>query len=154
MIDPKKLRQATSDVADNLSRRGFDFDAANYLALEELRKKSQIDTESLRAERNANAKNVGKAKSRGEDVEPLLAAVKDLGDRMAEAKSSLSTLQGRLREIELGLPNLLDDKVPDGKDESDNRELRRWGDIPEFDFDVKDHVDIGVELGMRHEFLR
>ena len=148
MIDPKKLRQATSDVADNLSRRGFDFDAANYLALEELRKKSQVDTESLRAERNASAKNVGKAKSRGEDVDPLLAAVKDLGDRMAEAKSSLSTLQGQLRDIELGLPNLLDDKVPDGKDESDNRELRRWGDIPEFDFDLKDHVDIGVDLGM------
>ena len=148
MIDPKKLRQATSDVADNLSRRGFDFDAANYLALEELRKKSQVDTESLRAERNASAKNVGKAKSRGEDVQPLLAAVKDLGDRMAEAKSSLSTLQGQLRDIELGLPNLLDDKVPDGKDESDNRELRRWGDIPEFDFDLKDHVDIGVDLGM------
>ena len=148
MIDPKRLRQATSEVAANLARRGFEFDPAHYLALEEQRKKLQVDTESLRAQRNASAKNIGRAKAQGEDVEPLLAAVKDLGDRMDQAESNLSTLQAQLREIELGLPNLLDASVPDGTDETENREERRWGEIPEFDFEVKDHVDIGVGLGL------
>ena len=148
MIDPKILRQAAEDVAANLQRRGFEFDTDGYLALEEKRKSTQVDVESLRAERNASAKNIGKAKAQGEDVEPLLAAVKDLGEKLDAAEEKLSKVQGDLRDIELGLPNLLSDQVPDGNDDSENREERQWGDIPEFDFKVKDHVDIGAALGM------
>ena len=148
MIDPKLLRQATADVAANLARRGFQFDADAYLALEEKRKSLQVEVEALRAERNASAKSIGKAKSQGEDVAPLLAAVKDLGERLDTAEAGLATVQGDLQTIEHGLPNLLDDRVPDGTDEADNREERRWGDIPEFEFAVKDHVDLGADLGM------
>jgi seryl-tRNA synthetase len=148
MIDPKLLRQATADVAANLARRGFQFDADAYLALEEKRKSLQVEVEALRAERNTSAKNIGKAKAQGEDVAPLLAAVKDLGERLDTAEAGLATVQGDLQTIEHGLPNLLDDRVPDGTDEADNREERRWGDIPEFDFAVKDHVDLGADLGM------
>ena len=135
-------------MAANLARRGFRFDVDAYLALEEKRKSLQVEVESLRAERNASAKNIGKAKAQGEDVEPLLAAVKDLGERLDAAEAGLSTVLDDLQTIEHGLPNLLKDKVPDGTDEADNREERRWGDIPEFDFEVKDHVDLGAELGM------
>ena len=148
MIDPKLLRQATADVAANLARRGFQFDADAYLALEEKRKSLQVEVEALRAERNASAKSIGKAKSQGEDVAPLLAAVKDLGERLDTAEAGLATVQGDLQTIEHGLPNLLDDRVPEGTDEADNREERRWGDIPEFEFAVKDHVDLGADLGM------
>lgn len=148
MIDPKLLRQATADVAANLARRGFQFDADAYLALEEKRKSLQVEVEALRAERNASAKSIGKAKSQGEDVAPLLAAVKDLGERLDTAEAGLATVQGDLQTIEHELPNLLDDRVPDGTDEADNREERRWGDIPEFEFAVKDHVDLGADLGM------
>lgn len=148
MIDPKKLRQATADVAENLKRRGFHFDADGYLALEEKRKTSQVEVESFRAERNSSAKNIGKAKAQGEDVEPLLSAVKDLGDRLDAAERNLADVQGELQAIELGLPNLLSDQVPDGKDEADNREERRWGEIPEYSFEVKDHVDLGSDLAM------
>jgi seryl-tRNA synthetase len=148
MIDPKKLRQAAADVAANLKRRGFDFDADGYLALEEKRKTTQVDVESLRADRNSSAKNIGKAKAQGEDVEPLLAAVKDLGDRLDAAEKNLADVQGELQAIELGLPNLLSDQVPDGNDEADNREERRWGEIPEYSFEVKDHVDLGSDLAM------
>ena len=148
MIDPKKLRQATADVAANLKRRGFHFDAEGYLALEEKRKTSQVEVESLRAERNSSAKNIGKAKAQGEDVEPLLSAVKDLGDRLDAAERNLADVQGELQAIELGLPNLLSDQVPDGNDEADNREERRWGEIPEYSFEVKDHVDLGSDLAM------
>ena len=148
MIDPKILRQAADDVASNLARRGFEFDSKGYMVLEESRKSLQVETEALRAKKNANAKNIGKAKAQGEDVAPLLAAVKELGDKLDASESTLAEVQEQLRTIELGLPNLLNDKVPDGRDESDNREERTWGEIPEFDFDVKDHVDLGAELGM------
>jgi seryl-tRNA synthetase len=148
MIDPKLLRQSTADVAKNLSRRGFDFDVDAYLALEERRKSLQVDTENLRNERNSSAKNIGKAKAQGEDIAPLLAAVKDLGNRLEENEVALQALLSELQSIELGLPNLLDDDVPDGRDEDDNVEVRRWGEPVEFDFEAKDHIEIGESLGL------
>ena len=148
MIDPKLLRQSTADVAKNLSRRGFDFDVDAYLALEERRKSLQVDTENLRNERNSSSKNIGKAKAQGEDIAPLLAAVKDLGDKLEENEVALQALLSELRSVELGLPNLLDDDVPDGHDEDDNVEVRRWGEPVEFDFEAKDHIEIGESLGL------
>ncbi|NIA27888.1 MAG: serine--tRNA ligase [Desulfobulbaceae bacterium] len=148
MIDPKLLRQSTADVAANLSRRGFDFDVDAYLALEERRKSLQVDTENLRNERNSSSKNIGKAKAQGEDIAPLLAAVKDLGDKLEQNEAALQALLSELQDIELGLPNLLDDDVPDGRDEDDNAEVRRWGEPVEFDFEAKDHIEIGESLGL------
>ena len=148
MIDPKLLRQSAADVAANLARRGFDFDVDAYLALEKRRKSLQVDTERLRSERNASAKKIGKAKAAGEDVAPLLETVKDLGERLDSSESALDEIQAQLRDIELGLPNLLSDGVPDGHDEADNREVRRWGEPREWEFEAKDHVDLGTELGL------
>jgi seryl-tRNA synthetase len=148
MIDPKLLRQSTADVAKNLSRRGFDFDVDAYLALEERRKSLQVNTENLRNERNSSSKNIGKAKAQGEDIAPLLAAVKDLGDRLEQNEVALQALLFELQSIELGLPNLLDDDVPDGRDEDDNVEVRRWGEPAEFDFEARDHIEIGEALGL------
>ncbi|MFQ5547232.1 MAG: serine--tRNA ligase [Woeseia sp.] len=148
MIDPKLLRQSARDVAANLARRGHEFDADAYLALEEQRKSLQVDTEALRNERNTSAKAIGKAKAKGEDAEPLLAAVKDLGDRLDGTEARLIEVQNALRTIELGLPNLIHDDVPAGNDESDNDEIRRWGDIPAFEFEPRDHVDLGSSLGL------
>ena len=148
MIDQKLLRQSTEEVADNLARRGHEFDVDAYLALEKQRKTLQVDTEGLRNERNTSAKKIGKAKAAGDDVEPLLVAVKDLGDRLDASEARLREVQEALQSIELGLPNLLHDDVPTGNDESENQEVRRWGNLPEFDFDPQDHVDLGLSLGM------
>ena len=148
MIDPKLLRTRTADVKANLARRGFEFDADAYLALEEQRKALQVETETLQGERNSSAKRIGQAKAKGEDIEPLLEAVKTLGERLEQAEEQLKGIQQSLRDIELGLPNLLADDVPDGNDEDDNVELRRWGEPPQFDFEVKDHVAIGADLGL------
>ena len=148
MIDPKVLRQSAKVVAENLARRGFEFDADAYLELEEQRKAVQVGVESLRSERNTSAKRIGEAKARGEDVEPLLAAVADLGERLEAAEKDLQVTQASLREIELGLPNLLTDDVPIGTDETANAEVMRWGNVPEFDFGIRDHVDLGSALGM------
>jgi seryl-tRNA synthetase len=148
MIDPKLLRQSTADVARNLARRGHEFDADGYLALEERRKALQVDTENLQSERNSRSKAIGQAKAQGEDIAPLLAAVADLGDRLESSQNELHAVQSDLKDIELGLPNLLHDDVPDGKDESDNVEIRRWGEAPKFDFEARDHIDLGESLGM------
>ena len=148
MIDPKLLRQSAKEVAENLARRGHVFDADAYLALDEQRKTLQVDVEALRNERNVSAKSIGKAKASGEDVEPLLAAVKDLGDRLDISEAKLHDVQAAVQSIELGLPNLLQDDVPTGKDDAENVEVRRWGDVPEFDFEPQDHVDLGTSLGM------
>ena len=148
MIDPKLLRQSTDEVAANLARRGFKFDTAEYLELDERRKTLQVETETLRSERNASAKKIGQAKAQGEDVAPLLAAVENLGERLDTAETSLREVREQLESIELGLPNLLMADVPDGADESNNAEIRRWGDIPSFDFAVRDHIELGEGLGM------
>jgi seryl-tRNA synthetase len=105
-------------------------------------------TETLRAERNASAKKIGAAKSRGEDVVALMASVQDLGDQLQAAEAQMLEAQTALQSIELGLPNLLQDDVPDGADESANREILRWGKPRDFDFEAKDHVDLGVALGL------
>jgi len=148
MIDPKLIRQSAHEVAANLARRNFEFDADAYLALEDRRKSLQVEVESLRADKNLSAKSVGKAKAQGEDIEPLLVAVKDLGARLEKADGELQSVQGELQMIELGLPNMLHDDVPSGSDESDNTEVLVWGDVPEYDFEPRDHVDLGSGLGL------
>ena len=148
MIDPKLLRQSAADVAANLARRGYAFDADAYLALDEQRKSLQVETQELQSERNASAKSIGKAKAKGEDIAPLLAAVEDLGAKLATSEAALQELQAKLSAIELDMPNLLDESVPDGKDESDNVEVRTWGEATRFAFTVRDHIDLGEGLGM------
>ena len=148
MIDPKILRQSAADVAANLKRRGFNFDADAYMQLEERRKALQVETEQLQSERNASAKNIGKAKAQGEDIEPLLAAVQALGDKLDAAQAELKSVQADLQDIEVGLPNLLDDSVPDGDSDEDNLELRKWGEPTELGFKARDHVALGEALGM------
>ena len=148
MIDPKLLRQSAPEVAQNLARRGFTFDTVEYLALEERRKALQVETESLRSDRNSSAKRIGMAKAKGEDIAPLLAAVKDLGDQLESNEAALQDVQKSLSDIELGLPNLLSADVPDGHAESDNREVRRWGEPAELGFEAKDHIDLGEQSGL------
>ncbi len=148
MIDPKLLRTSPADVAENLARRNFVFDVAGYASLEARRKSLQVDVENLRAERNASAKRIGKAKADGEDIAPLLTAVEDLGAELESTEAALQDIQSELRDIDLGLPNLLQDDVPEGADESANVELSRWGEPREFDFTPRDHVDLGEGLAL------
>ena len=147
MLDPRLLRSDLKAVADGLARRGFQLDTAAFEALEERRKALQIRTQQLQNERNTRSKAIGKAKAAGEDIQPLLAEVGRLGDELKQAEAELSTVQGQLNELLMGLPNLLDDDVPDGKSEEDNVIVRQWGEPREFDFEPKDHVDLGERDG-------
>jgi len=146
MIDPKLLRSDPEAVARNLARRGFMLDVGALRALEEKRKARQIESDRLRAQRNANAKAVGMAKGKGEDAAPLLARGEALTGELAAAERELTAVQEELESGQMGLPNLLHESVPDGRSEADNREVRRWGEPRKFDFEPKDHVQLGEKL--------
>lgn len=146
MIDQKILRADPEGVARNLARRGFKLDVATLQASEEKRKQWQIESDRLRAERNANAKKVGMAKGRGEDITPLLVGGEKLTADLAAAESQLNAVQTELEEWSLGLPNLLHESVPDGADETANVEVKRWGTPRELGFKPRDHVELGETL--------
>ena len=147
MIDPKVLRNEPEAVARNLARRGFVLDVEALRALEEKRKPWAVEVDRLRAERNANAKAVGMAKGRGEGVGELIARGEQLTAELGDAEGRLAAVQSELEQWQLGLPNLLHDSVPEGRDESANREVRRWGEPRRFGFKVRDHIEIGERLG-------
>ncbi len=146
MLDPKILRNELTTVAMQLQKRGFELDVAGIERLEAQRKDIQVRTEALQAERNRSSKAIGKAKSGGEDVQPLLDAVAGLGEQLDAARQELEAVHSRLNEILMGLPNLPHASVPEGRNESDNQEIRRWGEPASFGFEVRDHVDIGALL--------
>jgi len=147
MLDSKLLRTATEDVAKGLAKRGYELDVAKIQALEEKRKEIQIKTENLQAERNSISKGIGKAKQAGEDVAPMMQAVENIKQQLVGAEAELASIQAEWDEFVNAIPNLPVEEVPEGKSDEDNVEVRRWGTPREFDFTVKDHVDLGAELG-------
>jgi seryl-tRNA synthetase len=148
MLDPKLLRTEIDTVITGLARRNFTFPRDEYLQLEEARKTVQIRAEELRQERNSRSKEIGNAKAAGEDIQPLLDQVESLGGELDAANAEFNEVQTALNDLLLVLPNLLDDSVPDGADESANVEIRQWGNVPKFDFEPQDHVDLATNLGL------
>jgi seryl-tRNA synthetase len=147
VIDPKLLRNEPEAVARNLARRGYRLDVEALRALEDQRKPWQVEVDKLRAERNTNAKAVGMAKGRGEDAAQLIARGEALTGELASAEGQLAAVQAELEQWQLGLPNLLHDSVPDGREETANKEVRRWGEPRVLRFKARDHVEIGERLG-------
>ena len=147
MLDPRLLRSELDTVRQQLARRDFTLDTDTLQALESRRKTIQVETQELQAERNSHSKGIGKAKAAGEDIAPLLQAVEGLGEQLKAKELQLSQLQDELNDILMGIPNLPHASVPDGKGEEDNPVLRLWGEPPVFDFEPRDHVDLGERLG-------
>ncbi|MEA2094629.1 MAG: serine--tRNA ligase [Pseudomonadota bacterium] len=148
MLDPKLLRSDLDYVARQLARRGFVLDTGRLQALENTRKQLQTRAQELQAERNSRSKTIGRAKAAGEDIAPLLQEVEGLGHQLKTAGEQLANLQEELNGILMGIPNIPHESVPEGKGEEDNPESRRWSEPAEFDFEPKDHVDLGEQLGL------
>ncbi|MEI8208797.1 MAG: serine--tRNA ligase, partial [Methylococcales bacterium] len=146
MLDPRLFRTELDFVTEQLSRRSFNFNPESYTELESRRKSVQIKTQELQNERNSRSKAIGQAKAKGEDVQPLLDEVQHLGDALKAAETELTEIQSEMETLMEGIPNILDVAVPEGKSEESNVELSRWGDVPVFDFEPKDHVDLGAKL--------
>ena len=148
MIDPKLLRTELDTVAEKLAKRGYELDKAFWQQVEEQRKSIQVKTEELQAKKNAGAKQIGLMKRNGENTDALMAEMATISSEMKQAEDALKALQDKILAAALTIPNLPDDSVPAGKDENDNVEMRRWGEPRQFDFEVKDHSDLGEDLGL------
>jgi seryl-tRNA synthetase len=148
MLDPKLLRSQLDIVAARLQCRHVELDTAKLQAFEESRRTLQSETEQLQAERNAGAKKIGMAKKSGEDVAPIMARMQEVNDRLETVKVELETLQSEISAFSMSIPNLPHESVPAGKGEDDNVEVHRWGSIRQFDFEPKDHADLGEALGL------
>ena len=148
MLDPKLLRTELDRVAGQLARRGFTLDTKILKELESRRRELQVKTQELQAERNKRSRDIGRAKAAGEDIAPLLSEVEGLGERLKENEAALEQVQQELNDILMGIPNIPHESVPEGNDEDDNLEVRRWGKPVCFDFEARDHVDLGAGLGL------
>jgi seryl-tRNA synthetase len=148
MLEIQQLRSDLDNVTRQLARRGYQFPADTFNALEAERKVIQTQTQELQAQRNAASKKIGQAKSKGEDTAAIMAEVAHLGDALKQAETQLEHIQHRLQKILLEVPNLPHATVPEGKDETHNVKIRCWGEPRPFDFAIKDHVNIGEGLGL------
>ncbi|MBN8884837.1 MAG: serine--tRNA ligase [Rudaea sp.] len=147
MLDPALLRGQLDTVAEKLKARGYDLPKSQIEALETQRKAVQVQTQELQNKRNTLSKSIGQAKAKGEDTAGLMADVAGIGDQLKANEAALAEVQAELAKITLGIPNLADESVPAGKDESENVEVSKWGTPRSFDFAVKDHVDLGARHG-------
>lgn len=147
MIDPKLLRNNIEAVNAALAKRGIQLDVQEWADLEARRKELQSKAENLQAERNAGAKQVGQIKKSGGDASEIMARMAAIGDEIKTAEVALAELQTELEQKSLAIPNLPDESVPEGKDESDNLEILKWGTPRQFDFEIKDHTDLGEWMG-------
>lgn len=148
MLEIQQLRNDLETVSKTLAKRGFAFPVDAFNALEAERKTIQTQTQELQAKRNTVSKQIGHAKSKGEDVSGILAEVANLGDELKQAETQLEQIQTKMQHMLLEVPNLPHDSVPEGKSEDDNVEIRRWGTPRSFDFEIKDHVSVGEDLGL------
>lgn len=147
MLDPKLLRGDLTALKEKLATRGYELDVAFWTDVEIKRKELQVRTEELQAQKNAGAKKIGELKRSGENADDLLAQMEKVSEQMKTAENELRDLQTVITNASLAIPNLPDDSVPAGADESDNVEVRKWGVPRAFDFEIKDHTDIGEGLG-------
>jgi len=147
MLDPKLLRSDLAFCQQQLGRRGYELDTDMFNALEDKRKDLQVKTQKLQKERNARSRVIGQAKAKGEDASAILAEVSNLGDELKQAEEELNKYQTQLNDLLMGIPNLPHESTPDGRNEDDNVEVRKWGEPRQFDFEVRDHVDVGEALG-------
>ena len=148
MLDSRLLRTDPEGVARNLARRGHVLDLERFRALEERRKSVQVAADETRAARNAHAKTVGRAKAQGQDIAPLVAQGEQLAGKVQGLDADLGRVQEEFDALVLTLPNLLHESVPEGRDETANAELRRWGEPRTYSFEPLDHVALGEKLGM------
>ena len=148
MLESKLLRGNIDFVVEQLKRRNFSFDVAEFNKLEDQRKVIQVQTQDLQNLRNTKSKAIGQAKASGENIEPLLEEVSDLGEKLDNAKSALNDLQLKIDEIVMAIPNIPHPSVPEGQSEDENIELSKWGEPKKFDFEPKDHVDLGEMHGI------
>jgi len=151
MLDPKLLRSELETTAARLARRGHTLDMERIGTLETLRKTLQVRTQELQNQRNTHSKTIGRAKATGQGIQPLLDEIAGLGGALKQTEIELDAIQTQLLDLQLGIPNIPHETTPTGDGEADNVEIRRWGEPSQFEFEPRDHVDLGAEGGLDFE---
>jgi len=146
MLNPRYFREDINEAAEKLRKRGYELDVKSITKFEKQRKALQVDTETLQGERNSISKTIGQAKAKGEDAKDLFDKVNKLNEKLEAKQAELDKIQLKLREIQDDVPNIPHESVPEGKSEDDNVEVRKWGELRKFDFEVKDHIELGEKL--------
>ena len=152
MLDPKRIRSEDEQLATLLKKKKFDLDVEKLTALDGQRREIQVETEALQNERNSRSKSIGKAKAAGEDVSEILSSMENIKQDLESKKEQLNALQTQFNDYLMGVPNIPHESVPEGNDEEDNTEISTWGEVPSFDFDVKDHTELGENLQQGLDF--
>lgn len=148
MLDMKFIREHADAVKENLKNRHNDFDVDEVLALDEKRRALLVETEALKSQRNAETKKIAMAKKNGENADAAISEMKAVGDKIDAIDGELREIEGKLNALLLRIPNMCDASVPQGVDDSENPEVRKWGEIPKFDFPIKAHYELGEALGI------
>jgi seryl-tRNA synthetase len=148
MLESHLIRNNLDQIAQDLEKRSYMLDKQSIVKLESRRKEIQVTTQELQAQRNARSKEIGKAKAQGEDIQPLLDEVATLGEQLKDSETKLNQIQEELNSLLMEIPNIPHESVPVGQSDEDNTEIRRWGEPTQFDFEPKDHVDLGESFGM------
>tara|TARA_B100000700_G_scaffold287350_1_gene342959 strand:- start:14 stop:1291 length:1278 start_codon:yes stop_codon:yes gene_type:complete len=152
MLDPKLIRNELDTIAKRLKIKNFELNVEQLKEWEGARKDLQLDTEKLQNQRNSQSKLIGEAKSQGEDVSTILTDMENLKSKLEDKKNELGVIQSKLHDYLMNIPNIPDEEVPYGKDESDNEVISTWGSLPEYDFEVKDHSELGEKLEQGLDF--
>lgn len=152
MLDPKLIRSEAEVLAKKLAKKKFNLDVSALAELESERKKLQLETEALQNERNSRSKLIGKAKAAGEDVAEILQSMEGMKAELEQKKEALGKLQAELSGYLMGVPNIPDESVPEGNDESANQEVALWGEPKTYDFEIKDHAELGEALEQGLDF--
>ena len=148
MLDIKFIRDHADEVKENLKNRHNSFNLDEVLTLDEKRRELLQETEALKSQRNAETKKIAMAKKNGEDASAAIAEMKEVGQKISTIDAELKEVEATLHERLLHIPNMTDKSVPVGKDDTENPEVRRWGEIPTFDFPIKAHYELGEALGI------
>ena len=148
MLDMKFIREHADEVKQNLVNRHNPFDLDEVLALDGKRRELLRDTETLKSEKNAESKKIAMAKKNGEDAADAIARMREVGQKISAIDKELGEVESKLNKLLLHIPNMCDKSVPVGKDDSENPEVRKWGEIPTFDFPIKAHYELGDTLGI------
>jgi seryl-tRNA synthetase len=147
MLDTKYLRNEFETIAQKLKKKNFNFDITQFTDLEKKRKFLQVELQELQNQRNSQSKKIGQLKTKGENVDEVLKSIATLGDKLDNAKILESEIQTQLNDFLMHIPNVPNEDVPEGQTEEDNVEVLKWGNIKKYDFEVKDHVELGENLG-------
>ena len=148
MLDPKRIRSDKNYITKNFARRGVKVNLDEVIELDAQRRQLQSELDNLRAEKNRASKEIGLAKSENNAISESKSRIRELNQDLKNKEKELNKLSNQLSAFYLSFPNILHDSVPEGDEESMNQEIRVWGEPRVFDFKVKDHVQLGQDLGL------